>query len=355
MNNADADIVGVIPHSCPSIIDCDIQAVTDVLESGMISEGQKTSEMELEVASRNACAASVATSSGKDALILALLAIGVTGRGVAVTTYTCREVADAIRFAGATPILVDVNEHYRMCPESVSRAILNSANAVAAIIAIHPFGLAEDIANLNSFGVPIIEDCCHAFGAQKNNQHLGSFGLCSVYSFHATKLLTAAEGGAVASTDLDFIQRLRELKYGGRTLGTGIKRFPSPLSNINSSLLLSQLCRYDRFIERRKSISNRYRSDLSEYFKFIERDTDIIFREPMRHERAEEILVKLSADGVIARRPVAPPLHHQMYTNQSFPIADKLYENTISLPLYPSLKDHEVERVIEATLDAVMR
>lgn len=136
----------------------------------------------------------------------------------------------------------DVGQDWNITATEVARCV---TPRTGAIIVVHTFGIAADVAQLQEFGVPVIEDCCQSLGLQlPNGEHVGHQGYASFFSFHATKSLTTGEGGAVATSDPQLLSNLKRLRDAD---------VHAPLSDLQAALGLSQLTRYPAMLERRQT------------------------------------------------------------------------------------------------------
>lgn len=336
-----------ISHSKPLIASEDIDAVIRVMQSNMIAEGGLAQKFELAVSQFMGLRGGVATSSGTAALILALKAMGVGKQDeVILPTYVCRAVRDAVVGVGAKPVLCDVSaDDWCMSVDTVTPHITGRTKA---IIVVHIFGITADIIPLTQLGVPIIEDCCQAFGAIREGQMAGTFGDCCFLSFHATKLLTTGEGGMVLTGNADLLARVGRVKDGH--YGPLKERFRYPLSDIQAALGLSQLGRYQSFLERRRRIADYYfdtLAELSAQLPFGVRGHSIFFRFPLRvREEYEKLRDRFNESKIQVRRGVDELLHIQENKQGvSHPQGERLYAETVSIPIYPALKDNEIEYV----------
>jgi dTDP-4-amino-4,6-dideoxygalactose transaminase len=338
----------IIHHSRPCLEAADRAALDAVLETGMIAEGGMTGKFEQEVGRYLGLAAGVATSSGTSALFLACLALGAgPGDEVIIPTYTCRSVWDAVRATGATPVLCDVGEDWCMNGATVKPRV----NArTKAIVAVHTFGVMAEVDDIRALGIPVIEDCCQALGARRGLEVAGTRGDLCVLSFHATKLLTTGEGGMALSKDADLLKKLRVLKEGEAP--PLIARYRQPLTDLQAALGLSQLARYDDFLQRRRSTAEYYFEQLDGLGLELPghvRDRTIFFRFPVFIDGDFEALRgRLDAEGVQVRRGVDALLHRQCgQSAEDFPGAERCFARTLSIPLYPALRDEECARVVE--------
>ena len=337
----------IIPHSRPTIDEVDLKAVSEVLRTGMIAEGELVHKFEQEISNYLGIAGGIAISSGSSALFLALLALGASaGKEAILPTYVCSSVLDAVNWAGATPVLCDVGDDWCMNLDTVKPYI---SEKTVAIIVAHIFGISADVKSIAKLGIPVIEDCAQSLGGQMDGQKLGTFGSVCVCSFHATKLLTTGEGGMVLTKDPRLLDKLRQLKYGEANVYR--LRYKTPMTDIQAALGLSQVQRYDGFLERRREIANTYFVKLNGLpIQLPEniRDRSIFFRFPLRVKGDFEKFRKaFEAYGVHVRRGVDKLLHRQLGLDPTlFPRAELCFKQTVSIPLYPSLSEDDIKRII---------
>ncbi|MFA4932791.1 MAG: DegT/DnrJ/EryC1/StrS aminotransferase family protein, partial [Caldisericia bacterium] len=188
----------MIPHSKPTLDQRDYNAVLRVLQSGQISQGEYVKRFEANLSEFVGVKGGVATNSGTSALHLALLALEV-GKGdeIILPSYVCTALLNAINYVGATPVLVDIEpDSFNLDAKRVKESLTEKTKA---IIVPHLFGLPADMEELQSFGIPLIEDCAQALGATYKGKQAGSFGALSIFSFYATKVIASGEGGMVLS------------------------------------------------------------------------------------------------------------------------------------------------------------
>jgi perosamine synthetase len=185
----------MIPHSKVFFDEADLAVVAKVLRSGHLAQGRHVLSLEQKAASFIEVRHAVAVSSGTAALHLSLRALGVDeGSEVILPSYVCTAPLNAVKYVRATPVLVDIDPAtYNITAETIIKA---RSNRTRAIIVPHMFGLPADIDPIISLGIPVIEDCAHSIGARYRGRLTGSIGLLSVFSFYATKMLGAGEGGS---------------------------------------------------------------------------------------------------------------------------------------------------------------
>ena len=333
-----------IPHSMPWITGADVDAVRDNLLTGMIAKGKLVSDFEKRFAQYNECAGAISFPSGTSALGFALEALGASdGKEVILPTYVCTSVLQAVRSSGAKPVLCDIGEEtWNMTYESVSPHVTKHT---AAIVAVHIFGIPADVRRLREFGVPVIEDCAQALGSDCSGSPAGSTGDIGFYSFHATKCLTTGEGGMLVTSDRALFDALGKKREG-------LQKAVQALSDLQAALGISQLARYDAFIERRKDLAAFYFNELPpEWTEKLSRvkGGNIFFRFPLEGNfDFDKVRADAGEYGVSVRRGVDLLLHRTAgLDNSVFPNAERAFERTLSIPIYPSLTQAEQARAVD--------
>ena len=241
-------------------------------------------------------------------------------------------------------------KNYGMDPNLI-RDKISSRSKV--IIAPHLFGMACDIEErLNKasmYGIRVIEDCAQAIGADFKGRKAGSFGLLTVFSFYATKVLACGEGGMVLSDSEDLISKVKNLRdYDNRD--DYILRYNYKMTDIQASLGLSQLSSLEEFVDMRREIAIRYFKEFKDCNFSLpvwkEGKEHIYYRFVVKaKENVSSYLEKSQEKKVMCRRPVYIPLH--VYLNLSgFPNTNEAWQHAVSIPLYPSLIESEIKRVV---------
>jgi UDP-4-amino-4-deoxy-L-arabinose-oxoglutarate aminotransferase len=332
----------MITHSKPWITESDRQAVEAVLQDGFIAKGPRVKELEDAVLDYTGCLGGMTAASGTAALFLALKALGISeGDEVVVPTYVCRSVSDAVIQAGGTPVFCDVGLNWNMTVETVEKKLTAKTRAV---ILVHIYGIPADFTSFRRLNLPIIEDACQAFGAAIREVKVGALGELGVYSFHATKCLTTGEGGMVTANTEEMLEKLDQMQNG--------RVISSPLTDMQAALGLSQLSRYDAGLNRRRQLAERYFSALDKrlteklriagkdgiFFRFVI-TSDHIYKNAKRDFFENDIHIRKGVDALL----------HRGYglSDEDFPNACRLFDSTISLPIYPALTDVEQEKIIQ--------
>lgn len=327
-----------IAHSRPTIGQDDLEAVTQALQSGMIAKGTAVQAFELAVAEKTVALESVACCSGTAAIVLALRSLHVgQSSEVILPSYVCRDVIQAVTTLGATAVLCDIGPDWRMTSTNVKQFV---SVRTAAIIAVHIFGFVADIESIVALGIPVIADASQAFGAVGAEQ-------ITVYSFHATKCLTTGEGGMAVFRDHDLANYARALR------DDSADRLPFALSDLQASLGLSQLRKFDSLLQRRFEIAGIYSEALAgiDAKLPIYRRSDIPFRYPILTSQSfAQVYHAYAEKGVSVRRGVDALLHRDRHeADQNFPNSVTLFRDTVSLPFYPALSEEDILHVLEVT------
>ena len=338
----------LIPHSRPSLDPLDIDAVSRVLRSGQIAQGEKVKEFENELARYVGKRYGVAVSSGTSAINMALLSIDVGPRDeVIMPSYVCSASYFATVQAGALPKIVDIDlSNFNICAETVKPHI---GSATEAIIVPHMFGNPAELDPLLELGLPIIEDCAQSLGSEYKSRKVGSLGTLSVFSFYATKMITTGEGGMILTDDEASYTRLLELRDYDKKALTPAK-YNYKMTDFQAALGVSQLRKLPGFIERRNRIASIYDEALSERKIELPRTTQdsrsVFYRYVVMLENVERIQEKTRGEGINCERPVYKPLHSYLPAVEC-PKTVKAYDRALSIPIYPNLSQEEMAYITE--------
>ena len=347
----------MIPHSKPTLTKEDLSAVSRVINSGYISQGEAVKSFESELAEYIGVKGGAAVSSGTSAIHLSLIALGVKeGDDVAMPTYVCPALLNAINYVGANPLLIDINpDSYNISMSDLKKKLTKKTRAV---IVPHIFGLPADIKDILSIGIPVIEDCAQSVGASYKGKKVGSFGHCAIFSFYATKVMTTGEGGMVLSNSDKILEKIRDLReYDHKP--NYIVRYNYKMTDLQAAIGISQLKRLDSFIYRRREIAKLYNNRFSELGisipKVYSESEHIYFRYVIRNrapenkgQKLEDDLKIFEANGVKCMRPIFKPIHRYLGL-KGLPETDRAWNELISIPIYPSLTDGDVKKIVKVT------
>ncbi|MEM6474675.1 MAG: UDP-4-amino-4,6-dideoxy-N-acetyl-beta-L-altrosamine transaminase [Pseudomonadota bacterium] len=378
-----------IPYSRQEIGEADIAAVSDLLRSDFLTQGPTGPAFEEAFAKRHNVAHAIGVSNATAGLHIGCLAMGV-GPGSLVWTSPNSFVSSAncAIFCGAEVDFVDTNPVTRNMSLEALCAKLELADKAGrlpdVVIPVDFAGLPCDLAEMREladhYGFKILEDASHATGASYQGQPTGSAHAdATVFSFHAVKIVTTAEGGMVVTQDDDLAEKLRLLRSHGVTRDEALMERASEggwyyemvdlgwnyrLTDLQSALGLSQLTRMDEWRDAREARADRYDALLADGpFKRPARFND---RVSAWHLYAVELTPEASmgrAEMFAAMRAEKIgvnvhyiPIHTQPYyenlgfRRNQFPNAVAYYDHAISIPLFPAMSDAQQDRVVEAML-----
>ena len=368
-----------IPFSRPSIGDEEIAAVEQVLRSGWITTGPKNQALEEHFANYVGCRHAVALSSATGGMHITLLALGVgPGDEVITPSQTWVSTANMITLLGATPVFVDIDRDTLMTDVAAIEAAITSRTK--AIIPVHYAGAAFDLDPLyalaDKHGIAVIEDAAHAAGTFYNGRHVGSKGT-AIFSFHAIKNMTCAEGAMFVSDDEALASRVRMLKFHGLgvdaydRLTHGRKPqaqviepgFKYNLADINAAIALVQLERLDEINARRTQLAQTYLQRLEglpvqplAVPTYSQKHAWHLFILRIDAERCgldrEAFMKALQEQNVgTGIHFIATHLHtyyRQRYPNLYLPNTEWNSARLCSIPLFPDMTTDDVERVVAA-------
>ncbi|AZD66908.1 UDP-4-amino-4-deoxy-L-arabinose-oxoglutarate aminotransferase [Pseudomonas chlororaphis] len=368
-----------LPFSRPSIGDEEIAAVEQVLRSGWITTGPKNQELEQQFAARVGCQHAVALSSATGGMHITLLALGIgPGDEVITPSQTWVSTANMICLLGATPVFVDVDPHTLMTDAATIEAAITPRTK--AIIPVHYAGAAFDLDPLyalaDKHGIAVIEDAAHAAGTTYRGRPIGARGT-AIFSFHAIKNMTCAEGAMFVSDDEALATRVRMLKFHGLgvdaydRLTHGRKPqaeviepgFKYNLADINAAIALVQLQRLDAINHQREVLANAYLGQLRDLPvqplhlpTYSQQHAWHLFILRIDAERCgidRDGFMKALQEQNIGSGIHFVATHLHSYYRQRFP--DVRLPNTewnsarlCSIPLFPDMTLDDVERVVGA-------
>ena len=355
--------------------------------SVFLTTGAVTREFEEKYSAYLGVRHTVGLTSCTAGLQLAMLAFGIgPGDEVITTPMTFAATSNTVMHTGAKPVFVDVDPATALFDlDEVERAITPRTRA---IIAVHLYGLMADMQRLRAIadrhGLKLIEDCAHAIEPNRDGTRPGQLSDAACFSFYATKTITCGEGGAVVTNDDATADRLRRLRQHGMSSNAAdrysgayqhwdidLLGWKYNMSNLQAAMLIGQIDRIETLWQRREAISRRYEAgfrgvdDLS--FPIVvpgAKSARHLFTIWVDPQRRDQILAELQRRGVgvaVNYRAVHLLKYYREtlgFRRGDFPIAERIGDSTISIPLYPKLQDAEVEYVIEnvrAVVGAVHR
>lgn len=370
-----------LPFARPELGAEEETAVLEVLRSGWLGTGPRTTEFERAFAATIGAGEAVAVASCTAGLYLALRALGVgDGDEVITSPITFPATVNAILQVGAQPVLAEVDAGtLTLAPAAVAAAVTPRTKA---ILAVHLGGWPCDMDPLrqlaSSRGLLLIEDAAHALGATYRGRAAGALGDAAVFSFYATKNITTGEGGMITTERADCVAQLRRERLHGidldasQRLGADYRHWEAVsigwkfnLNDIASAIGLAQLAKLPAFLARRRELDRRYRRQLGDLAEIrlqqgpAGAETSahlfpvILERGALRIDR-DGVLRALSAENIgVGVHFRALPLHRFFreavgLRPESVPLACDVSERLVSLPLYPGMTDADQDDVITA-------
>jgi perosamine synthetase len=370
-----------LPYGRQSIDEADIRAVVDVLRSDWLTTGPKVGEFEEAFAARVGAAHAVSFNSGTAALHAAAFAAGLKAGDEAVTTpLTFAATANCVLYQGATPLFADIcRDTLNIDPEQVSSKISSRTRAVLPVdYAGHPADMTTIMDIARRHGLTVIEDGCHALGAEYGGRRVGSIADMTVFSFHPVKHVTTGEGGMVTTDHPQFAETLRRFRNHGISSEARQRQnagqwhyemvllgFNYRLPDIVCALGIEQLKRLDANLARRREIAAQYTAAFREIPGVIPPAVRPEVNPAWHLYPIRLDLEKLTADRAKIFRALRAenigvnvhyiPVHlhpyyrdHFGYHGGEFPVAEDAYSRLISLPMFHAMTDQDVKDVIAA-------
>jgi len=322
-----------ISHSKPTIGAEETAAVQRVLESGHLAQGREVAAFEEECAALVGRKHGVAVNSGTAALHLALVGMGVaSGDTVAIPSYACAALAQAVAWQGATPVLCDIGADNNLDPERVPDSVLG-------VIVPHLFGARARLPRNPS----VVEDLAHSIGGSTGNA-----SILAIVSFYATKMMTTGEGGMLLTDDQGLAELARDLRDYDNRDDFQVRR-AYKLTDFQAAMGRVQLKRLPEFIDRRGALAQAYDEGLAGLPLERPRLNDHVhFRYVIATPEREALSAWLAERGIGASRPVYRPAHHTL--GGDCPRSERAHDENLSLPLYPSLTTAEASSVIKSII-----
>jgi len=351
-----------------------------VLESGWIALGDQVALFEKRFAAYTGARCAVALNSGTAALHLAYLLAGVRpGDEVIVPSLTFCATVNAVIYCGATPVFADIRnaDDWTLDPDDVANRLTSKTRAVAVM---HYGGYPCDMVAFEKLcsaaGVALIEDAAHGLGGAVAGRQLGTLGAFGCFSFYSNKVITTAEGGMLVTDDEAFAARARRLRSHGMT-ATAVDRrdgsvgydvaevgYNYRLDDLRAALGLAQLDRLKSSLTRRRALVARYRERFAELPGLRIPDhggrgdpAHYIMPVMLAHGQRARVRAQLEEAGVQTSVHYAPVHRFEHYRSlgAQLPRTEEIADKILTLPLYPSMTDAQVDRICDALAQALER
>jgi UDP-4-amino-4,6-dideoxy-N-acetyl-beta-L-altrosamine transaminase len=396
-----------LPYGRQVIEDDDIAAVTAALRADYLTTGPTVEAFERAFAQEVGAAHAVACNSGTAALHLAAMALGLkTNDFLIVPSMTFLATANAARFVGAEVAFADVDPDTGLLTEATLAAALERAKragrSVKAVSAVHLAGRTAPMRAIAALadGLHVVEDACHALGTTYDDGGSqarvgdGRHGTVATFSFHPVKTIAVGEGGMVTTNDAALAARIRLARNHGMTRDPDafgdLAAALSPDGKINPwyyemqepgynyrlpdilcALGLSQLAKLARFVARRRALAAHYDAALAPLAPLVRPVPPVAGCNPALHLYVVlidfegigltrgQVMARLRARGIGSQVHYIPvhrqPYYRNRYGDLALPGAESYYRRALSLPLFPSMSDADVTRVVDAIADIVQR
>ena len=376
-----------LPFFKPDVGEREIEAVAEVLRSGWLTYGPKVREFGTACGEYLGVPCAVPVASCSAGLFLTLKAMGVgEGDEVILPAMTFIATLTAVIHCGATPILADLDpENLGLDPESFEKAITPKTKVVVPVhLAGHPCRIKEIISIAKRHDIQVMEDAAHSFGAAVDGERVGGFGDATVFSFFFFFCITTGDGGLVTTRSQEMADKLHLLSFHGMD-GNAWQRYGDKgrwyyevvaigykfhLGDPAAALGMVQLSRADEFINRRTEIANKFNEAFANipgiklptvadwathawHLYVLRLDPEII------KDGRNGLIADLSANRIGSSVHFIPLHHHPAFAEEGsafagkLPETEKYYQTAVSLPLFPGMKNEDVDDVIKVVTESI--
>jgi dTDP-4-amino-4,6-dideoxygalactose transaminase len=344
------------------------RAVLDAIESTQFILGPNVTAFEQETAAYLGAKHAISCASGTDALQLAILAAGIkAGDEVITTPFTFIATAEAICYAGATPVFVDIDpKTFNIDPALIEAAI---SPRTKAVIPVHLFGQPADMAPIRALCLKhrllLIEDCAQSFGAATDGAMTGTLGPLGCFSFFPSKNLGCyGDGGLVTCATDELAELIKVLRNHGSRVRYhhSVIGYNSRLDDIQAAILRVKLKRIDEFNAGRRRVAHLYSELLGDIVTVPYEDgkgVHVYHQYTVLTDRRDTIMARLSEKQISSAVYYPIPLHKQdvfaeAYAGLTLPVAEDVASRCMSLPVYPEMPEESVRTVAQTIREALV-
>lgn len=353
-----------IPAARPVIDESDIQAVVDVMRSGMVVQGPQVKAFEEEFSAVVDGRECVAVNSGTSALHLTLMALGYgPGDEVICPSFTFAATANAIRLVGATPVFADIQaDTFNIDPAHVEALV---GPRTVAIMPVHLYGLPADMTALNAIaekhGLAVVEDAAQAHLASIDGRHVGSLGVAGCFSFYPTKNMHSLEGGMITTADAELARTLRllrnqgmEQRYANEVVGTNTR-----MTDVAAAVGRNQLRRLAEWTDRRRENAKVLTAGITAATTpFVPDGYEHSYHQyTVRSTERDALQARLAEHAIGSATYYPTPVHRlKPFLTEAgvpdprweLPETEKAALEALSLPVFPTLTADELDRIVAA-------
>jgi perosamine synthetase len=367
-----------VPLSGPDITQKEIDAVMDVMRSGILSIGPKLEEFEHKIAEYIGVKHAVGVNSGTSGLHLLVRSMEISDDDEVITTpFSFISSSNCILFERAKPVFVDIDP--LTLNMDIDRIEDKISERTKAILAVDVFGQPMDIAKVRTitdkYGLKLIEDSCEALGSEYNGVKAGSRADAAVFAFYPNKQMTTAEGGMIVTDDDDIAALCRSMRSQGRPI-TGLwleherLGYNYRLSELHAALGCVQIGRIEEIIDKRNRVAQRYNNMLKDIdgvtLPYISPDVNkmswFIYFVRLDKRIDRNAVMQYLLDNGIGCRPYFTPIHLQPYFRDmfgykegDFPLTEGVAESTVALPFFNNLSDEQMDYTVYNLKRAIER
>lgn len=374
-----------LPYGRQCLDDADIRAVTEVMKTDWITQGPKVAEFEKRVADYCGAKYGVAVANGTAALQAACAVAGVSREDEVITTpITFAATANVVVHLGGKPVFADIKEDtLNIDPGEIRKKLTSRTKVILPVdFTGYPAALAEIQDLARERNLTVIEDACHALGAEYRGKPIGSLSDMTVFSFHPVKHITTGEGGMVLTDNENFYENLKTMRHHGITKnhpdqGPWYYEITQPgynyrITDFQCALGLSQMNKLGHFIQRRREIAARYNEAFCQMKEIVippqgngAKPVYHIYVIQLRTETLsvdrKEIFEALRFENIGVNVHYIPVHLHPFYQRQfgyrkgDYPVSERYYDRAITLPVFPGMTGKDTDDVIKAVKKVVGR